>query len=285
MKLLRYGPPGRERPACLDKDGNIRDLSELIRDLAGDVLLPESLKKLADLEREKLPLITDQPRIGPCIHHVGKLICIGLNYADHAKETNAEIPVEPVVFLKATSAICGAYDNIIIPNHSTHTDWEVELGVIIGKQAKRISKEEALNYVAGYCIVNDISERHYQRHRTSQWAKGKSCDTFGPIGPWLVTQDEIPDPHKLELWLEVDGKRYQDSHTQHMIFDVPHLISYLSRFFTLYPGDVISTGTPAGVGLAQKPHAIFLQPGQTLHLGITGLGEQKHLCVAEEISH
>ena len=210
-------------------------------------------------------------------------MCIGLNYSDHAKETGATIPSEPVLFIKANSSISGPHDPIIIPQGSTHTDWEVELGIVIGKTAKHIKEKDALHYIAGYCMVQDISERHYQLDGTGQWTKGKSCDTFGPIGPWLVTKDEIPDPQQLSLWLEVDGNRYQNSHTSQMIFKVSYLISYLSQFFTLYPGDLISTGTPAGVGLAQKPNAIYLKPGQTVKSGITQLGEQHHITVAEEI--
>ncbi|RDI43775.1 fumarylacetoacetate hydrolase family protein [Aquicella lusitana] len=283
MKLVRYGDPGREKPGCLDKAGCLRDLSHLISDIAGDALSPAKLAELSKLETESLPLVENQPRLGPCVHQVGKFLCIGLNYEDHAKETGVENPSEPVVFLKATSAITGPYDPIVIPHGSTHTDWEVELGVVIGKRAKHVPLGKAGDYIAGYCVINDVSERHFQKHNTSQWAKGKSCDTFGPIGPWLVTSDEIADPQQLSLWLEVDGKRYQDGHTSKMIFDVKHLVSYLSRFFTLYPGDIISTGTPAGVGYAQKPEAIYLKPGQTVRLGITGLGEQKHKTTAEDI--
>ncbi|OGT43239.1 MAG: hypothetical protein A3F42_07765 [Gammaproteobacteria bacterium RIFCSPHIGHO2_12_FULL_37_34] len=283
MKLLRYGEAGKEKPACLDDAGCMRDLSHHIPDLAGEILSPTYLAELQKIKIETLPIIENNSRIGPCIHQVGKFICIGLNYPDHAKETNADIPTEPVVFLKATSSICGPYDHTIIPHHSTHTDWEVELGIIIGKSAKRVSIEHALDYIAGYCVVNDVTERHYQRHNTTQWAKGKSCDTFGPIGPWLVTPDEMTDIHHLALWLEVDGKRYQNGNTQHMIFKVPYLISYLSQFFTLYPGDIISTGTPAGIGCAQKPNAIFLKPGQQVTLGITGLGKQQHHMIAEEV--
>lgn len=283
MKLLRYGDPGKEKPGCLDKAGRIRDLSQIIPDLSGDFLSPKQLSAIEQASIDSLPIIQHDYRIGPCVTNVGKFICIGLNYVDHAKETNAEVPTEPVVFLKATSSICGAYDPTIIPHESNHTDWEVELGIVIGKKTKHISVQHALDAVAGYCIVNDVSERHFQRFHTSQWAKGKSCDTFGPIGPWLVTPDEIPDIHNLELWLEVDGKRFQQGHTSKMIFNVPFLISYLSKFFTLYPGDIISTGTPAGVGFAQKPDPIFLKPGQTVTLGITGLGQQKHIMMTEKI--
>lgn len=282
MKLLRYGNPGNEKPGCLDSEGCIRDLSHIIPDLSGHILAIE-YKTLQQIKIENLPIIENAPRLGPCITNVGKFICIGLNYADHALETNSAIPSEPVVFLKATSAICGPHDPTMIPHHSTQTDWEVELGVVIGKAAKHVKEQNALDYIAGYCIINDISERHFQKHNTTQWAKGKSCDTFGPIGPWLVTPEEINNPHHLSLWLEVDGQRYQNSNTKHMIFKIPFLISYLSRFFTLHPGDIISTGTPAGVGLAQKPQAIYLKPGQTVKLGITGLGEQIHRTIQEEV--
>lgn len=281
MKLLRYGNPGKEKPGCLDSQGNIRDLSHIIPDITGNVLSPSVLADLCKCKIDELPIIKKPVRLGPCVNNVGKFICIGLNYADHAKETGANIPIEPVIFLKATSAISGPYDPIIIPKNSMHTDWEVELGIIIGQRAKYIQKEEALNYIAGFCLINDVSERFYQRHNTSQWAKGKSCDTFGPIGPWLVTRDEIADPQQLSLWLEVNGQRYQDSHTSQMIFGVEHIVSYLSQYFTLHPGDIISTGTPAGVGCAQKPEAIYLKPGQIVKLGITNLGEQEHLIKAE----
>lgn len=281
MKLLRYGVPGAEKPACLDAEGRLRDLSQHIIDVAGAALSPQTLDVLRRLDRKSLPLIQDNPRIGPCVNHVGKFICIGLNYVDHAEEVGINIPVEPIVFIKANSAICGPYDPTIIPRGSKQTDWEVELGVVIGSEAKHVSEADALNYVAGYCVVNDVSERHYQLERAGQWTKGKSCDTFGPIGPWLVTTDEVPDPQQLTLWLSVDGHRYQNGHTQKMIYSVAHIVSYLSQFFTLYPGDVISTGTPAGVGLSQKPEPIYLKPGQTVKLGIAGLGEQEHLTVQE----
>lgn len=281
MKLLRYGTPGAEKPGCLDKDGKIRDLSKHINDFAETGLLPGSLDKLRSLDPETLPLVQNNPRLGPCVHHIGKFICIGLNYADHAAETGSKIPTEPVVFAKATSSVCGAHDDIVIPKGSHHTDWEVELGVIIGKPAKRVSEQNALEHVAGYCVINDISERQYQLRMTGHWFKGKSCDTFGPIGPWLVTADEIPDPQNLALWQEVDGKRYQNSNTHHMIFSVAFLISYLSQFFTLHPGDIISTGTPAGVGHGQKPDPIYLRSNQVVKLSVEGLGEQIHKTVSE----
>lgn len=283
MKLLRYGEPGHEKPGCLDADANIRDLSHIINDIAGNDLEAETLNHLRSLKLETLPLVASPQRIGACVNQVGKFICIGLNYADHAQETGAEIPSEPVVFLKATSAISGPNDPIVIPHGSTKTDWEVELGIVIGKKGKHIKEENANAHIAGYCVINDVSERHFQKYNTSQWAKGKSCDTFGPLGPWLVTADEIPQPQRLSLWLEVDGKRQQDGSSSDMIFKVPYLISYLSRFFTLYPGDIISTGTPAGVGAAHKPEAIFLKEGQTVKLGITGLGEQNHLVITEKM--
>jgi 2-keto-4-pentenoate hydratase/2-oxohepta-3-ene-1,7-dioic acid hydratase in catechol pathway len=281
MKLLRYGMPGSEKPGCLDVHGQIRDLSDLIPDIGGDILSSEGLNYLRGLEVESLPLVSNASRIGPCVARVGKFICIGLNYADHALEANMKPQSEPIVFMKATSSICGANDPLIIPKGSTQTDWEVELGIVIGRAAKRVSEADALNYVAGYCLINDVSERFLQLKGTGQWTKGKSCDSFGPIGPWLVTTDEIKDPHQLSIWLEVDGKRYQDSHTSQMIFSISHIVSYLSQFFTLHPGDVITTGTPAGVGLGQKPEPVYLKAGQTVRLGISGLGEQKHLTVDE----
>ena len=280
MKLLRYGPKGREKPGILDKDGKIRDLSAHVADIAGEVLLPDSLKKLAALDPQSLPLANGDLRIGPCVGRMGKFICIGLNYADHAAESGAPIPKEPVVFMKATSAVCGPYDDVEIPRGSEKTDWEVELGIVIGKPAKYAPENHIMDYVAGYCIVNDVSEREYQLERGGgQWDKGKGCDTFGPIGPWLVTKDEVPDPQNLAMWLEVDGKRYQNGNTKTMIFNVPKLVSYLSHFMSLQPGDVISTGTPPGVGLGQKPNPIYLKPGQTMRLGIDGLGEQKQRTV------
>lgn len=280
MRLVRYGETGEEKPGMLDREGRVRDLSALIEDINPKTLA--ELERLRALDLETLPLVAGQPRLGPCVAGVGKFICIGLNYRDHAEETGAAIPQEPVVFLKATSAISGPYDDLVIPRGSRKTDWEVELGVVIGKRAKHVSLEQALDYVAGYCVINDVSEREFQLERGGQWDKGKGCDTFGPIGPWLVTKDEVPDPQDLHLWLEVDGHRYQDGSTRNMIFGVAYLVSYLSRFFTLYPGDLISTGTPAGVGLGQKPHPVYLRPGQTVRLGIEGLGVQEQRTVAEE---
>jgi 2-keto-4-pentenoate hydratase/2-oxohepta-3-ene-1,7-dioic acid hydratase in catechol pathway len=274
MKLLRYGAPGQERPGVLDNNGQIRDLSQHIADVSGEALLPASLEKLRALDLNQLPLVEGQPRLGPCVGQIGKFICIGLNYADHAAETGAAIPGEPVVFSKWTSAVVGPNDDVQIPRDSVKTDWEVELGVIIGQGGRYISEQDALRHVAGYCVINDVSEREFQIERGGTWDKGKGCDTFGPTGPWLVTADEIADPHRLNLWLEVDGKRYQDGNTGTMIFRIPHIISYLSRFMSLQPGDVISTGTPPGVGMGQKPQPIYLKAGQTMRLGIEGLGEQ-----------
>ena len=278
MKLLRYGPAGKERPAILDNNGKIRDLSAQVNDIGGDALLPASLDKLRHLDINSLPLVDGNPRLGACIGSVGKFICIGLNYADHAAETGAEIPKEPVIFNKWTSSIVGPNDDVEIPRDSVKTDWEVELGVVIGKGGRYISEADALSHVAGYCVINDVSEREFQIERGGTWDKGKGCDTFGPIGPWLVTADEIPDPHQLNLWLEVDGKRYQNGNTRTMIFKVPEIVSYLSRFMSLQPGDIISTGTPPGVGLGQKP-PVYLKAGQVMHLGIEGLGEQRQKTV------
>jgi 2,4-diketo-3-deoxy-L-fuconate hydrolase len=274
MKLLRYGPRGREKPALLDTGGNIRDLSEVIRDLAGEALAPASLERLAALDTSKLPIVPPDVRLGPCVGVVGKFICIGLNYSDHAIESNLPVPAEPVVFGKWVSAIVGPNDDIEIPRGSRKTDWEVELGVVIGRSGRYIAEADALAHVAGYCIVNDVSEREYQLERGGTWDKGKGCDTFGPIGPWLVTRDEVPDPHALRMWLEVDGKRYQDGNSANMIFRIPHLISYLSGMMSLHPGDIISTGTPAGVGHGQQP-ARYLRPGNIVRLGIDRLGEQQ----------
>jgi 2,4-diketo-3-deoxy-L-fuconate hydrolase len=273
MKLLRFGERGRERPGLLDADGHIRDLSGVVADIAGDTLTPDGLAVLRTLDPQRLPMVEGQPRIGACVGHVGKFICIGLNYSDHAAETGATVPAEPVVFGKWTSAICGPDDDIEIPRASHKTDWEVELGVVIGRGGRYIDEADALAHVAGYCVINDVSERSFQLEGTGTWDKGKGCDTFGPIGPWLVTADEVPDPHNLRLWLEVDGHRYQDGSTATMVFRVPFLISYLSRFMSLQPGDVISTGTPPGVGLGQKP-PVYLRAEQTIRLGIEGLGEQ-----------
>lgn len=281
MKLLRFGNMGYEKPGLLDERGQIRDLSGIIDDVAGKNLTADVLTHLENMDTNTLPIIDKNPRLGPCVGRVGKFICVGLNYSDHAKETQAAIPAEPILFLKATSSICGPNDDIILPRNALKTDWEIELGVVIGKQGKYIDEEEALSYVAGYCVVNDISERHFQLEGTGQWTKGKSCDTFGPIGPWLVTCDEIQEPQKLGLWLEVDGVLHQNGNTKNMIFSLPKLISYISWFFTLYPGDIISTGTPAGVGHGHKPIPIYLKSGQSLHCGIHGLGEQYHTIVTE----
>jgi 2-keto-4-pentenoate hydratase/2-oxohepta-3-ene-1,7-dioic acid hydratase in catechol pathway len=281
MKLLRYGLKGEEKPGFLDKNGDIRSLANIIPDLSGNALAPNQLAKLKTLDPTTLPKIAAGTRIGPCVAQVGKFLCIGLNYRDHAKEIGVEIPREPIVFSKATSAISGPYDSILIPRKSKKTDWEVELGVVIGSPAKYVSNEKALECVAGYCLINDLSEREFQLEGTGQWIKGKSCDTFGPIGPWLVTRDEILDPQNIHLWLEVDGHRYQDSNTKEMAFGVAFLVSYLSQFFTLYPGDIISTGTPSGVGLGQKPEPFYLKPGQVMHLGATGLGEQTQKTILE----
>ncbi|KAK45924.1 ureidoglycolate lyase [Caballeronia jiangsuensis] len=279
MKLLRYGAPGREKPGVLDSSGAIRDLSGVIGDIAGDALLPESLARLAKLDPSTLPLVPSSERIGPCVGRIGKFICIGLNYADHAAESNLPVPSEPVVFNKWLSAVVGPNDDVRIPRGSQKTDWEVELGVVIGKGGAYIDEADAMSHVAGYCVINDVSEREYQIERGGTWDKGKGCDTFGPIGPWLVTTDEVPDPHKLPLWLEVDGKRYQNGNTATMIFKVGEIVSYLSRFMSLQPGDVISTGTPPGVGMGQKPEAVYLRAGQTMRLGIEGLGEQRQRTV------
>jgi 2,4-diketo-3-deoxy-L-fuconate hydrolase len=281
MKLLRYGLPGSEKPGCLDATGNIRDLSEHVQDFTGDMLSPEKLAMLKKIDVASLPVVTHNPRLGPCVAGVGKCMGIGLNYADHAAETNSKIPAEPVLFLKATSSICGPHDETVIPRGSQKTDWEVELGVVIGTPAKYVSVEDALNYVAGYCVVHDVSEREFQKDRGGLWDKGKGCDTFGPIGPWLVTADEVSDPQDLALWLEVDGKRYQNGNTKNMIYPVAYLVSYLSQFFTLQPGDIITTGTPAGVGMGQQPEPVYLRAGQKVKLSIAGMGEQEHLMVAD----
>ncbi len=274
MKLLRVGEPGAERPAMLDTEGQLRDLSSLVPDIAGPVLSDAGLADLAaKAEGADLPVIDPATRIGPCVGGVGKFVCVGLNFSDHAAETGAPVPSEPILFMKATSAICGPNDTVLIPRGSTKTDWEVELGVIIGTEARYVTEAEAMNHVAGYCVINDLSERAFQIEREGQWVKGKSADTFGPIGPWLVTRDEIADPQALAMWLEGDGHRWQDGSTATMIFGVAHLVSYISQFMSLQPGDVISTGTPPGVGLGQKP-PVYLKPGQTIRLGIEGLGEQ-----------
>jgi len=274
MKLLRYGPKGQEKPGLLDAQGRIRDLSAVVDDIAREALTPTGLQGLHTLPLDGLPFVEGPQRLGACVGRIGKFICIGLNYADHAAESGMAIPAEPVIFSKWTSAVCGPNDDVEIPRGARKTDWEVELGVVIGKPGRYIDEAHAMDHVAGYCVVNDISERHYQLEGTGTWDKGKGCDTFGPIGPWLVTADEITDPHTLGIWLEVDGHRYQNSNTEQMVFRVPTLVSYLSRFMSLQPGDVISTGTPPGVGLGLKPEPIYLRVGQTMRLGIDGLGEQ-----------
>jgi len=281
MKLLRYGQIGSEKPGVLGNDGEIRDLSGLITDIDASVLSNPALQKLRDTDLSKLPVVSGNPRIGACVGNIGKMICIGLNYSDHAAETGATPPPEPIIFMKVNSAICGPNDDVRIPKTSEKTDWEVELGFVIGKKAKYVSEAEAMDHVAGYCIVNDVSERSFQAERSGQWTKGKSCDTFGPTGPWLVTRDEIADPQNLKMTLDVNGKRYQDGSTNTMIFGVKFLVHYLSQFFTLYPGDVISTGTPPGVGLGVKPNPVFLKPGDEMHLSIEGLGEQHQKCIAD----
>ena len=279
MKLLRYGEKGQEKPGLLDEQGILRDLSAHIPDITGATLGAETLASLARLDPASLPRIEGEPRIGPCVGGVGKFICIGLNYADHAAEAGMAIPAEPIIFNKWTSAICGPNDAVEIPRGSQKTDWEVELGVVIGKGGRYIDEANALDHVAGYCVVNDVSEREWQLERGGTWDKGKGFDTFGPLGPWLVTRDEVADPHALDLWLEVDGQRYQDGNTRTLIFKIPQLIAYLSRCMSLQPGDVISTGTPPGVGMGIKPQPVFLKPGQTMRLGITGLGEQSQSTV------
>lgn len=279
MKLLRFGDVGAEKPGALDADGKIRDLSSVVPDIAGATLLPETLEKLKGMDLTELPEVAEGTRLGPCVGQVGKIVCIGLNYADHAKESGVEVPPEPVTFMKATSAIVGPNDNVEIPRESEKTDWEVELGVVIGKTAKYVEEKDALNHVAGYCVVNDVSERCFQNEHAGQWTKGKSADSFAPIGPWMVTTDEIADPQKLSLWLEVDGKRYQDGTTETMVYGVSFLISYLSRFMSLKPGDIIATGTPPGVGMGQSPQ-VFLRAGQTIRLSVEGLGVQTQNVVA-----
>ena len=274
MKLLRYGPKGMEKPAILDREGKVRDLSGVLRDLRAADLRKASLARLAEIPLATLPLVAEPGRIAPPWAGVGKFICVGLNYSDHAAESGLPVPDEPVLFMKATSSVIGANDAVVMPRGSVKTDCEVELGVVIGETARYVDVDEALNFVAGYCVVNDVSEREYQLERGGQWDKGKGCDTFGPIGPWLVTADEVQDPQNLDMWLDVNGKRYQTGNTRNMVFGVAHLVSYISRFMTLYPGDIISTGTPPGVGLGQKPAPLYLKAGDTMRLGIAGLGEQ-----------
>jgi 2-keto-4-pentenoate hydratase/2-oxohepta-3-ene-1,7-dioic acid hydratase in catechol pathway len=279
MKLLRYGAPGREKPGLLDASGTIRDLSGTVPDIGGDVLLPESIARLQKLDPSTLPAVSGTPRIGPCVAGVGKFICVGLNYSDHAAESGMKVPAEPIIFMKATSSIVGPDDEVEIPRGSEKTDWEVELGVVIGKTAKYVDEQNAMDYVAGFCVVHDVSERAFQLEGTGQWVKGKSADTFGPIGPWLVTPDEVPDYHDLDMWLEVDGKRYQNGTTRTMVFGVPYLVSYLSKFMSLRAGDIISTGTPPGVGHGMKP-PVYLRAGQEVRLGVARLGEQRQRVVA-----
>jgi ureidoglycolate lyase len=280
MKLLRYGPPGQEKPGLLDAEGGIRDLSDMIADIAGDVLAPASLAKLGAIDPETLPKVSGPHRLGPPVAGMKNLVCIGLNYADHAAETGSPIPKEPIVFLKSLNALQGPNDDVVIPRGSVKTDWEVELAIIIGTRAKYVSEEEAMNHVAGYAVGNDVSEREWQAERGGTWDKGKGFDTFGPLGPWLVTKDEVPDPQNLAMFCDVDGVRQQDGSTRTMIFGVKQLIAYVSQCITLNPGDVIFTGTPPGVGLGKKPSPVFLKPGQVMTLGIAGLGEQRQSVVA-----
>ena len=274
MKLLRHGPKGQEKPALLDAQGHLRDLSGVVADLRADMLTPEGLAPLRALDPASLPLVAQAGRLAPPWSGMGKFICVGLNYADHAAESGMPVPAEPVLFTKHTSTVVGCNDPVVLPQGSVKTDWEVELGVVIGRTARYVSEQDALQHVAGYCVVNDVSEREYQLERGGTWDKGKGCDTFGPIGPWLVTADEVPNPQDLPMWLEVNGHRYQNGSTRTMVFGVAHLVSYISRFMTLYPGDLITTGTPPGVGMGQKPHPVYLKPGDKMRLGIQGLGEQ-----------
>ena len=276
MKLLRVGPHGHERPAILHKDETIRDLSSVIDDLAGEALSPEGLDLIRSLDHDTLPIVPAGTRIGPCVGRVGKFICIGLNYADHAAESGMPVPDEPIVFMKATSAISGPFDEVRLPARSEKSDWEVELGVVIGREVKSVSREAAMDHVAGFCVINDLSERAFQLERGGQWVKGKSADTFGPMGPWLVTRDEVADPGDLHLWLDLNGERIQDGSTRTMIFDVPFIVAYLSEFMSLQPGDVISTGTPPGVGMGLKPSR-YLREGDEMRLGISGLGQQRQI--------
>lgn len=279
MKLLRYGAVGQEKPGMLDSEGRLRDLSQIIGDVDGRLLSEGGIAFLNSIDPKTLPEVQGNPRLGPCVGKIGKIVCVGLNYSDHAKESGAAAPSEPILFLKPTSSICGPDDDVEIPKGSTKTDWEVELGVVIGRRAKYVSEDDALSYVAGYCVVNDVSEREYQLERLGQWDKGKGHDTFAPIGPWLVTSDEVPDAQKLSLWAEINGKRMQNGSTANMIFTVRELVAYISRFMTLEPGDIITTGTPAGVGLGQKP-PLYLKDGDVIRMGVEGLGEQKQRCKA-----
>ncbi|MBY3064608.1 MULTISPECIES: fumarylacetoacetate hydrolase family protein [Rhizobium] len=278
MKLLRYGQRGAEKPGILDKSGKVRDLSGQVDDIAGESLTAAGLAKIAAIDVGSLPVVAEPGRLGPCVSRTGKFICVGLNYADHAAETGAAIPEEPILFMKATSAITGPNDNVIIPRKSKKTDWEVELGIVIGDEARYVTEADAMKHVAGYCLINDVSEREFQAERGGQWTKGKSADSFGPIGPWMVTRDEVADPQDLKMWLSVDGTMRQNGSTKTMIFGVSFLVHYISQFMSLQPGDIISTGTPPGVGLGMKP-PLFLKAGQTIKLGIEGLGEQTQLTV------
>jgi 2-keto-4-pentenoate hydratase/2-oxohepta-3-ene-1,7-dioic acid hydratase in catechol pathway len=278
MKLLRHGDPGKERPGVLHADGTIRDLAGTVPDISGATLLPASLDRLRQLDPNGLPKVAGSPRLGPCVAGVGKFICVGLNYSDHAAESNMPVPAEPIIFMKATSSIIGPNDAVELPRGSLKSDWEVELGVVIGKPAKYVEEADALSHVAGFCVVNDLSERAYQLEGTGQWVKGKSADTFGPIGPWLVTTDEVKDCQSLAMWLEVDGRKVQNGSTATMVFGVKYLVSYLSRFMSLQPGDIISTGTPPGVGHGMKP-PVYLRAGNVMRLGVDGLGEQTQAVV------
>ncbi len=275
MKLLRHGARGAERPALIDAQGQVRDLSGVIPDITADTLRPENLRRLQEVDPSTLPVLPEPARIGTPWKGLGKFVCVGLNYADHAAESNLPVPKEPVLFMKANTALTGPNDPVVLPQGSVKTDWEVELGVVIGRRARYVSEEDALDCVAGYCVVNDVSEREYQIERGGTWDKGKGCDTFGPVGPWLVTRDEVPDPQNLSMWLEVNGRRWQDGSTRTMVFGVKELVSYISRFMTLEPGDLISTGTPPGVGLGAKPNPVYLKAGDVMRLGIQGLGEQR----------
>ena len=274
MKLLRYGAPGAEKPGLLDNEGRIRSLDDFVQEIDGETLSPIKLAELAKIDPETLSIVHGEHRIGPCVARPLNFICIGLNYADHAAESGLPLPKEPIIFIKSLSAYCGPNDDVKIPRGSLKTDWEVELGIVIGTKASYVSEEDALDHVAGYCVINDVSEREYQIERGGTWDKGKGCDTFGPTGPWMVTKDEIPDPQALTMWLDVDGERMQNGTTATMIFGVKKLVSYVSQFITLHPGDIISTGTPPGVGMGKKPNPIYLKAGQTIKLGISGLGEQ-----------
>jgi 2,4-didehydro-3-deoxy-L-rhamnonate hydrolase len=280
MKLLRHGPKGQEKPAMLDAQGQVRDLSGVIADLRADMLTPAGLAPLRAIDPASLPLVASPGRMAPPWSGMGKFICVGLNYADHAAESGMPVPAEPVLFTKHTSTVVGCNDPVVLPQGSTKTDWEVELGVVIGSMARYVSEADALSHVAGYCVVNDVSEREYQLERGGTWDKGKGCDTFGPIGPWLVTADEVPDPQNLPMWLDVNGHRHQNGSTKTMVFGVAQLVSYISRFMTLYPGDLITTGTPPGVGMGHKPQPLFLKPGDKMSLGISGLGQQNQTVFA-----